>query len=185
MAGPVLVTGATGTQGGAVAPGVRTALVPPHRETQGGFAALDVRTNLTVSALRRWRRFGLVDRAAERRDCARLVDELEVHPADVDVEFGLLSGGNKQKVVFGRALLREADVYVLCEPTRGVDVAAREEIYDLVRRLPDERTGVLVITSDAEDLLALCDRLATVTDGTVSGFRPVAGLSDEQLEAVL
>ncbi|SNQ45932.1 Ribose transport system ATP-binding protein [Frankia canadensis] len=169
-----------------LAAGVRTALVPPHRETQGGFPDLDVGVNLTVSALRRFRgAFGLLARRRERAEGQRLVTRLKVRPADVGTEFRLLSGGNKQKVIFGRALLREAGVHVLCEPTRGVDVAARAEIYALVRRLPDEHTGVLVVTSDAEDLLAVCDRLATVSDGTVSDFRPVDDLDETALEAVL
>src|SRR5690606_23076536 len=122
--------------------------------------------NLTISRLSRWCRFpGLIDRARERHGSSVMVDRLDVRPASIAADFDVLSGGNKQKVIFGRALLKEAGLYVLCEPTRGVDVDARAAIYQLIESLPDKETGVLVVSSDPEDLFAVCDRVAVVSGG--------------------
>ncbi|MGK5112476.1 ATP-binding cassette domain-containing protein [Geodermatophilus sp. CPCC 205506] len=167
-------------------PGLRRALVPPHRESQGGFGELSVRENASVSALSRWRRLGLlIDPRRERRDCVEVAAELSVRPPSVDTPFEVLSGGNKQKVIFGRALLRRPDVYVLCEPTRGVDVGTRSEIYRLIRGLARDGAAVLVASSDAEDLFTVCDRVSLVVDGRLQPLRHISELSASELELMV
>lgn len=163
---------------------VTSAFVPPHRETQGGFWALTTLDNLTLSGLRRWRAsWRLLQPGRERADGGAMLNDLDVRPSHPDARFGGLSGGNKQKVIFGRALLTGSRIFVLCEPTRGVDVATRRAIYRLIRRMADrERAGVLVVTSDAEDLFAVCDRVGVITNGAVGAFRPVDALSTAELE---
>ena len=169
-----------------LADGVRSALVPPHRETQGGFLDLSVGQNMTVSSLSEWRHaLRLLRGGAERRDSQEMVERLNVHPSDATAAFGTLSGGNKQKVVFGRVLFRKPRLYVLCEPTRGVDVGTRHEIYRLIHRLCDEGAGVLVVTSDSEDLFAVCDRIAVVEDGVLGDFVSVEETDSHQLEAFI
>lgn len=164
--------------------GARAALVPPHRETQGGFSDLSVTTNLTVSALRGWRSpVRLVRRWAERRAAAEMIARLAVHPDDPEARFGALSGGNKQKVIFGRVLFCGPRLYVLCEPTRGVDVATRGDVYRLIDELREEGAGVLVVTSDSEDLFAVCDRISVVESGRVGDFLSVDDTTAEELEA--
>jgi ribose transport system ATP-binding protein len=166
--------------------GPRIGFVPPHRESQGGFAALDVRQNMTVSSLSRWRRgWRFLARAREGAAARDMVGQLHVRPASIDVAFGTLSGGNKQKVVFARALLQEPDVYVLCEPTRGVDVSARSEIYDVIRDLRARGAGILIVSSDAEDLLAVCDRVAAVESGFLHPLRTVASMTPAEMESLL
>lgn len=167
-----------------VARAVKSAFVPPHRESQGGFATLTSLENLTVSGLRRWRApWRLLQPLRERAEGEAMLKELDVRPADPDVRFGGLSGGNKQKVIFGRALLTRPRLYVLCEPTRGVDVGTRVEIYRLIRRMVErDRAAVLIVTSDAEDLFAVCDRVGVITYGAVSGFRPIDTLTTTELE---
>jgi ribose transport system ATP-binding protein len=162
------------------------ALVPPHRESQGGFGALGIRENLSVSALSRWRRLArLIDPRRENRDCEEIADELSVQPSYLGTPFEVLSGGNKQKVIFGRAMLRRPDVYVLCEPTRGVDVGTRSEIYRLIRELADDGAAVLVASSDAEDLFAVCDRVALVVDRCLQPLRHISELTSSQLELMV
>ncbi|MCU4186426.1 sugar ABC transporter ATP-binding protein [Acidiferrimicrobium sp. IK] len=168
------------------APGVRCGLVPPHRETQGGFNDLQVRENMSISALPQWRnRIGLLDGRRESRHVAGIAARLSVTPRSPSAPFWVLSGGNKQKAIFGRLLLQQPDVFVLCEPTRGVDVATRAEIYSLITQLRRDGRGVLVLSSDAEDLLAVCDRIATVGSGPVEEPEPVGALSTGQLEGIL
>lgn len=169
-----------------LAPGIHTAIVPPHRETQGGFNDLSVRDNLTISNLKKWRTpFGVLAISRERADSQALVDSLAVVPGREDAEYGVLSGGNKQKVVFGRALLREAGLYVLCEPTRGVDIQARSDIYELIDELKAKNAGVLVISSDAEDLLAVCDTVSVVSEGRLSAPQPVDQIDEDLMEDIL
>ncbi len=169
-----------------LADGVRTALVPPHRESQGGFLEMSVQANMTMSALRDWRHpLRILRAAAERRDANQMIEKLSVVPADADAAFGTLSGGNKQKVVFGRVLFRKPQVYVLCEPTRGVDIGTRREIYRLIHQLSDDGAAVLVVTSDSEDLFAVCDRIAVVEEGSPGHFISVGETDAHELEAFI
>jgi len=165
---------------------IKRALVPPHRETQGGIQLSSVRENITLSALPRWRRFGrLLALGTEGRDAQAMATELNVIPGDAEGPYGVLSGGNKQKVIFGRVLMQEPQVYVLCEPTRGVDIATRTEIYRLIRKLRSKDVAVLVISSDSEDLFAVCDRIGVVDDGTVDELVPAEEMNTQQLEALV
>jgi ribose transport system ATP-binding protein len=168
------------------ADGLRMALVPPHRESQGGFGDMSVQANLTISSLHDWRSPSRLMRGrAERGDAQTMVDRLDVRPADCDALFATLSGGNKQKVVFGRAVFRKPDVYVLCEPTRGVDVQTRAALYDLIRGLRSEGAAILLISSDSEDLFAVCDRIAVVEQGRLRDFTAIDAITPDALEAFI
>jgi len=175
------------TKGRVVKPkGARSALVPPHRESQGGFADQSVTENLTISSLSRWRGPSRLLRGdRERADAQAMVERLGVKPADPEANFATLSGGNKQKVIFGRVLMSRPSLYVLCEPTRGVDVGTRLEIYALIDELAAAGAAVLVVSSDSEDLFAVCDRIAVVTDGRLSAFLTATETNPQQLEAFI
>lgn len=175
------------TAGKVVRPGgVKSALVPPHRETQGGFLEQSTLTNLTISSLGRWRTpFRLLSGASERRDGLEMIERLNILPPDPNLAFGTLSGGNKQKVVFGRTLMRSPRVYVLCEPTRGVDVGTRMEIYRLIGELAEDGAAVLVVTSDSEDLFAVCDRISVINDGRLGDFVAADETNPQELEAFI
>jgi ribose transport system ATP-binding protein len=167
-------------------PGLSRAMVPPHRESQGGFGDLAIGANMSITALQRWRRFArLIDPRREMHDSEQIMTELSVKPGYIGTPFEVLSGGNKQKVIFGRAMLSRPDVYILCEPTRGVDVGTRSEIYRLIRELARQGAAVLVASSDAEDLFAVCDRLALVSDRQLQPLRPVSELTTSELEMMV
>jgi ribose transport system ATP-binding protein len=147
---------------------------------------MSVQHNLTISSLPDWRsRLGLVRGGAERTDAATMIRRLDVKPSDPDAVFGTLSGGNKQKVVFGRAVFRKPDVYVLCEPTRGVDVQTREALYELIRGLRSAGAAILLISSDSEDLFAVCDRIAVVEQGRLRDFTAIDEITPDALEAFI
>ena len=167
-------------------PNLKRAMVPPHRESQGGFDDMPISENMTISSLHRWRtRIGLLSPKREGSAAADLGIELGIRPAGVGVQYGVLSGGNKQKVVFARALMKEADVFILCEPTRGVDISTRADIYSLIRRLRGSGVAVLVVSSDAEDLFSICDRIGIVSQGRIGALKAVAELTEEDLEMLV
>jgi ribose transport system ATP-binding protein len=164
----------------------RTALVPPHRESQGGFPELDITTNMTISSLRRFLgSLPVLRLGVEHSTVREYVGRLSVRPSDQSTEYGTLSGGNKQKVIFGRALLREPEVVALCEPTRGVDVTTRSDIYALIRQMAASGVAVLITTSDSEDLFSVCHRIGIVTDGIVQTPRAISELEPSDIEAIV
>ena len=134
--------------------------------------------NVTVSSLSRFSRGGFLDRGAERKRAGELAESLDVRPAGVDRAARTLSGGNQQKVVLARWLLRECRVLLLDEPTRGVDVGARTEIYNLIRRLADDGVAVVVVSSEVEEVLGLADRVLVISDGTVVHEGPATDIDE-------
>jgi ribose transport system ATP-binding protein len=122
---------------------------------------------------------GFLDSAAERRAATDLTTSLDVRPTGVTRPVGNLSGGNQQKVVLARWLLRDCRVLLLDEPTRGVDVGARSEIYALIRSLADRGVAVVVVSSEVEEVLGLADRVLVVADGRVVHEGPATDI-DEQ-----
>ncbi len=150
----------------AVAHGI--ALVTEDRQDEGLLWPLSIRANLTLARLGELCRHGFVRREAERAAARAMVSRLGVKCASVEQPVRELSGGNQQKVVLGRWLDRDFDVLLCDEPTRGVDVAARAEIHDHLRELAGAGKAVLVVSSEIEELRALCDRIVVLSAGRVA-----------------
>jgi ribose transport system ATP-binding protein len=148
------------------------AFVGEDRQAQGLLLPLPVRANLTLSRLRALGgRLGLVRAPAERAAARAQADALGVRCASLEQPVAQLSGGNQQKVVLARALARGGEVYLLDEPTRGVDAAARLEIHARLRRLAQGGAAVVMVSSELDELLLLCDRVAVLCAGrTVATF---------------
>jgi ribose transport system ATP-binding protein len=142
-------------------------LAPEERKSQALLLDQSVASNITVSSLGAFSRLGFVNRAAERKKASELTRSLDVRPDGVTRAVRTLSGGNQQKVVLARWLQRGCRVLLLDEPTRGVDVGARTEIYQLVRRLADSGVAVVVVSSEVEEVLGLADRVLVVREGEV------------------
>jgi len=152
----------------AIAAGV--GLVPADRQREGAFMVRSVAENISVPSWSRLARRGLLGRRHEARAYRRWHDELSIRSRnDPEQLISTLSGGNQQKVVLGRWLERESDVLLLIEPTRGVDVGARMEIYREIRKLARKGMGVLVATSDYEEVVQLADRAAVMARGKIVG----------------
>jgi ribose transport system ATP-binding protein len=142
-------------------------LAPEERKSQGLLLDEAVYRNVTVSSMSRFARLGFLDRGSERRRAEELTTSLDVRPTGVTRAVRTLSGGNQQKVVLARWLMRDCRVLLLDEPTRGVDVGARTEIYQLVRSLADRGVAVVVVSSEVEEVLGLSDRVLVVREGRV------------------
>ena len=168
---------------GSVSAAVRAGigLAPEERKSQGLLLDHAVYQNVTVSSLRRFARAGFLDRSAERREAERLTSALDVRPAGVDRPVRNLSGGNQQKVVLARWLLRDCRVLLLDEPTRGVDVGARSEIYALVRSLADRGVAVVMVSSEVPEVLGLADRVLVIREGRVVHEGPAEHIDEHQV----
>jgi len=150
--------------------------VSSDRQREGIFPALSVRENAVASSLQSFTEFGVVASRAEREAVAGQEKELAIKTASQDSDIGSLSGGNQQKVVFARSMLGRPKVLICDEPTQGVDVGARVEIYRLLRELAADGCAVLVCSSDALELVGLCDRVMVMSRG-----QTVAVLADESV----
>lgn len=126
-----------------------------------------VTRNVSVSSLSRFARIGWIDRGGERKAAQRATRELQMRPDNPDAAVRTLSGGNQQKAVLARWLLRGCRVLLLDEPTRGVDVGARAELYAVIRRLADEGLAVLLVSSEVPEVLGLADRVLVLREGQV------------------
>lgn len=166
--GTIRVKGQVLTQGSvtnAVASGV--ALVPEDRRRHGLSLDLTVRENTTLASLARLTRLGLVQRRAEAAEAAGLITRLQVKAASAEVLVRTLSGGNQQKVALAKWLSRQSEIYLLDEPTVGVDIAAKIEIYTLIGELAARGAGVLILSSDLPELLGLADRVLVMFRGRI------------------
>jgi ribose transport system ATP-binding protein len=177
--GRVLVDGRP-VRPGSVAAAVRAGigLCPEERKSQALVLGASLASNISLATLARFSRGGLLDGDAEVAAAEELMESLDVRPRGVHRESRTLSGGNQQKVVLARWLLRGCRVLLLDEPTRGVDVGARSEIYALVRRLTDEGVAVVVVSSEIPEVLGLSNRVLVLADRTVRHEGPADELDE-------
>ena len=128
---------------------------------------MSVRENLSFAALPRVSKGGVIDRALESKLIGELMTLLEIHAAGTDIPAGALSGGNQQKVVIAKWLMAEPRIILLNDPTRGIDVGTKQEIYALLRRLADEGAAIVFYTTDYDELIGCCDRALVLYDGAI------------------
>ncbi|MCL3777171.1 MULTISPECIES: multiple monosaccharide ABC transporter ATP-binding protein [unclassified Actinomyces] len=157
------------------------AYVSEDRKVLGLNLIQDVKTNTTAAALDKISRHGIVDDAAELEVAERYCAQLRTKTASVSTPVGALSGGNQQKVVLSRWMFTDPDVLILDEPTRGIDVGAKYEIYTIINQLADAGKAVLVISSELPELLGICDRIYTMSQGRITGQLPRSEATQESL----
>lgn len=157
------------------------ALVPEDRKSEGLFLPLKIGDNLTLPILQRLSGFGAIRLGAERKLVDETITQLAIRTPSAAQPVGALSGGNQQKVLLGRWLLTRARILLLYDVTRGVDVATKHEIYQLVARLAREGYAILFYSSDAEELAHLCHRVKVMRRGAVVAELPAAGLTAEAI----
>jgi ABC-type sugar transport system ATPase subunit len=144
-------------------------LVTEDRKREGLVLSLTVRENVTLPILRSISRLGVIDLAAERERATRYVTDLRIRSSSIEQLALTLSGGNQQKVVLAKWLACRVDILILDEPTRGIDVGAKQEIYGLMDRLVDEGVGIVLISSELPEIVGLCDRILVMRGGAVAG----------------
>ena len=142
--------------------------VPEERRSQGLILPFSIKNNITLSILDRISRLGFVPRS-ERQTADRFAKELSIKGAKTSDPVSRLSGGNQQKVVVAKSLAREPNVLLLDEPTRGIDVGAKSEIYRLMDTLAKEGKAILLISSELEEVLSMSDRVLVMREGRITG----------------
>lgn len=169
----------TGSVPAAVRAGV--GLCPEERKAQGLLLDEAVYRNITISSLDRFSSVGFLSQSGEREASRELVASLDVRPTGIERAVRTLSGGNQQKVVLARWLLRGCRVLLLDEPTRGVDVGARSEIYELVRTLTASGVAVIVVSSEVEEVIGLSDRVLVIREGAIVHEGPAAEITEHDV----
>jgi ribose transport system ATP-binding protein len=176
VSGEILVDGrpaSISSPAAARAEGVGMALIPEDRKTEGLMLPMSVRENLSFAALDRISSGGVIDRAAEERLIDEMVRLLAIRTAGVDIPVGALSGGNQQKVVIAKWLMRKPRIILLNDPTRGIDVGTKQELYQLLRQLADAGAAIVFYSTDYDELIGCCDRVLVLYDGAIK--RELAG----------
>ena len=149
------------------------ALIPEDRKTEGLMLPMSVRDNLSFAALDRLSRCGVIDRGAGAQGDRRDDPAPGIRTAGTDIPVGALSGGNQQKVVIAKWLMRQPRIILLNDPTRGIDVGTKQEIYQLLRNLADAGAAILFYSTDYDELVGCCDRVLVLYDGAIK--RELAG----------
>ncbi|HKZ27459.1 MAG TPA: sugar ABC transporter ATP-binding protein [Rubrobacteraceae bacterium] len=143
--------------------------VTEDRQGQGIVPPLSVAENLGLASLERNTRVGLVNRREQRKQARKMIEDLNIRTPGLEQEIRYLSGGNQQKAMIGKWLLADSKVLIMDEPTRGIDVGAKVEIYELMNELTENGAGILMISSDLPEVLGMSDRILVMSGGRITG----------------
>jgi ABC-type sugar transport system ATPase subunit len=155
--------------------------VPEERRNYGILPSLNIRENLTIAGLARLFRFPVIDRKKEKELVATYTQKVRVKMANSEGLLTQLSGGNQQKVILARWLSMNCKLLILDEPTRGIDVLAKEEIHHLIRECADQGMTVLVVSSEMEELIQICNRILIMHEGYQKGIVEAKEITAENI----
>jgi ribose transport system ATP-binding protein len=163
--------------------GINLALIPEDRKTDGLLLPMSIGDNATLAVIDRLARVGLIDRKQEQASIQHSIERMQIKTPSSRLPARSLSGGNQQKLVIGKWLLTDAKIYLLHDPTRGIDVGTKQEIYQLMRTLADNGAGILFFSTELGELVGMCDRVLVLYEGRL--FRELAGeaISEENILA--
>ncbi len=141
----------------------------------------NIRENAALASLGKMSSHGIMDENGERTEVEEYRNDFHIKCSNIDVNVGTLSGGNQQKVVLAKWVISNPDILILDEPTRGIDVGAKYEIYEIINKLADEGKAIIVISSELPELIGICDRIYTVSQGVVTDDVHKNGFTQEYL----
>lgn len=144
------------------------AMVPEDRKTQGLILPLSVKVNMSMAILPEIATLGVIHVDLEAEVTDGMVEQLSIKTADTDLPVRFLSGGNQQKTSIAKWLLTEAGIYLMYDPTRGIDVGTKQELYRLLRELADEGAAILLFSTDSSEIIGLCDRALVMYEGGIA-----------------
>jgi ribose transport system ATP-binding protein len=150
-------------------------MVPEERRTEGLFTLLPIKDNISIMNPKPITRYGLTNRVRERSLARKFIERVRIVARDEDQVVAYLSGGNQQKVVVAKCLNAQSRILLLDEPTRGIDVGAKEEIHNIIRQLSKEGTSIIVFSSELPEIVNLCDRIVLMYEGRIKTILPNSG----------
>jgi ribose transport system ATP-binding protein len=156
-------------------------LIPENRRTEGLVVEMTVRENVSLPSLGNFSRLGLIQRSLETAEARKQIDSLRIKTPDAETRVLNLSGGTQQKVVLGKWLAMQPRVMIFDEPTRGIDVGAKAEIYRIMRELAEKGAVILMISSDMEEVLNVSDRIAVMHEGEITGVLERADCNEQNV----
>ena len=158
------------------------ALVPEERRKEGVLISEPVCENITIAALQKYCNiFSMVNRRKEKKDAIQMIKDLGIKTPSENQAVALLSGGNQQKVVLGKWLNSDAEIYIYDEPTKGIDVGAKRDMYELIERLAEKGKGTIYATCEFTELLSICDRIYVMYDGRIVKELEAAKANEQEL----
>ena len=156
-------------------------LLPENRKEEGLVLNQSIAWNTTFAAIEHFRKGPFIDEKQERRSVMDYKERLSIKAPDVEKQVKYLSGGNQQKVVFAKWLCADAAIYIFDEPTRGIDVGAKSEIYSIINMLVAEGSAVIVISSELPEILGVCDRVLVFHEGRITADLDRAEATQEKI----
>ncbi len=157
------------------------ALLTEERRATGIFSGLNIRFNSIIANIDNYSQYGIINNKKTREDTDWVIDSLNVRTPSQNTLIKSLSGGNQQKVIIGRWLLTDPEILLLDEPTRGVDVGAKYEIYQLIIDLANRGKGIIFASSEMPELLGICDRILVMSNGRLAGIEETKNLDQEKI----
>ena len=158
-------------------------LIPEDRQREGLVQNLSVTSNMTLSSLRRFTKGFHISENAENQEVEAMIKDLSIKVSFPNAIIGSLSGGNQQKVVIGKGLLAKPKLLLMDEPTRGIDVSAKGDVFRIIRRLASQGLGVIMVTSELKEILAISDRIIVLSKGRITGIFDRTEATEEKLVA--
>lgn len=160
----------------------KMAYIPESRQTQGLFLRQSIIDNISVTVFGQMlNKFGFIERAREKQLASEYIQILDIRPPLAEMNAGQLSGGNQQKIVIAKWLSTEPKILIIDEPTNGIDIGAKTEIHKLLRRLTNKGIGIIVISSELPEVLAVSDRILVMKQGRISGEIAAAEATQEKI----
>lgn len=156
-------------------------MVPEDRKRYGAVLQMTIRENVTMSCLPRISRRNVLNRKREVDTTEKAVKDLRIKCPTIEQHVKNLSGGNQQKVVLGKWLAMESNLFIFDEPTRGIDVGAKQEFYQIMNDLANEGKSIIMISSDMEELLGMSDRIVVLCEGRMAGILEKDDISQEKV----
>lgn len=163
----------------------RIALVTEERKTDGVILNMNIRENITLASMKECSKNGFFNIKKERMEAQKQFDSLNIHAPGIDFRVGNLSGGNQQKVVLAKWLMRDMDILFLDEPTRGIDVGAKTEIYKIMTKLAESGVSIVMISSELPELIAMSDRVYVLAEGELCGELKGEAITQEAIMSLI
>jgi ribose transport system ATP-binding protein len=155
--------------------------VPEDRKAQGLLMDMSVRENISIANLQKVTRCGFLTLSREKKNVVALAEKLKIRLKTIQVNIKSLSGGNQQKVILARWLDTNSKIILFDEPTRGIDIAAKSQIYKLMRQLVDQGTSIIMISSELQEILQMSDRIIVMHEGQITGELDRSNATEESI----